>query len=171
MHLSAHDRSYGMHIKVAAPGRPVRHVYPYPEPFQAGLTRVVQVRLALPSATHAAPARADRVVWIEAPPDPQLWVAVEVVLAEPGTDSGDWRLGTTAIRSISRSGGGSIEVVAHGMQGLAGSVTAHATDDERRSVRDAIASGADIRAIVHGLNPDGSLWLLELVRDAFTSAP
>jgi hypothetical protein len=170
LHISLHDPSYGMHVKVNAPDGEVRKVLPYPDPFVPGVSRLVQLRVPRAAATSDAPPEKE-VEWVDAPDDPEIWVSFEVLVEAPGADlrEGEWNRGTTLVGRVPRSGGGSIAVVWWPMRGSGGSLTLPGKPGDRERVQAALAKGT-VRACIHGPNPDGSIWFLELSAETAVQA-
>lgn len=165
LHISLHDPSYGMHVKVTAPEGEERNVLPYPDPLVAGVTRLVQLRVPRAATTYDAPPGKE-VAWVNAPGDPEVWVSFVVLAEAPGADirEGEWNRGTTPVGRVPRSDGGTVAVMAWPMRGSGGSLTLPGKPGDRERVQAALAEGT-VRVLVHGPNPDGSLWFLDLSPD------
>jgi len=138
---------------------------PWPTPAVPGVVRVVEVRVPRAVATDAAPSRSG-VCWAEAPDDPEVWTAFEVLAEEPGAAEREAELdcGTELVGRVPRFGGGTIVVVSRSMTGFGGSLSFMPAYGSPESVAAAVAAGR-YRALVSGPNPDGSVWFLELVSE------
>ncbi len=92
-----------------------------------------------------------------------MWTAFEVLAEEPGAAAreGEWNRGKLLVGRAERADGGTIAVAAWAMRGEGGNLTMPATPEQKERMR-AVAAEGKLRALVHGLNPDGSLWFLEL---------
>jgi hypothetical protein len=172
LHISVHDPAYGLHVKVDAPQGPVKHVLPHPEPLAPGVTRLVQLRVPKSAATYAAPTGRN-VGWVAAPEDPEVWVSFEVLAlaAEAFTEEEPaWMRGIVPIRMIERLDGSGVGIAARWIKGDAGSLTLPAQPGDRERIKAVLDSGGEVRALIEGVNPDGSLWFLELRTEAATAS-
>jgi hypothetical protein len=168
LHVSVHDPRYGLHVKVDVPDGQKTFRVPHPQPFVSGVTRLVQLRVPPATATFDAPTGRD-VAWIEVLDDPNRWVAFEVLTmtAEAFSEADPaWMRGVVPTGVIVRRDGSAVGVAAWGMTGDSGSLTLPIGPEDRDRIRARIAAGADIRAMLHGINPDGSIWFLELRSEA-----
>jgi hypothetical protein len=158
-----------MRVAVSAPGGEQEHIFPYPQPLAPGLIRVAQVRVRRMAVTFPASARSG-VWWVPARGDARLWGSV-VIVAEPAATritEATSILGTASISRVQRADGGTIAVVAGAMRESEGRLNVR-TPDVTDELHAAMAT-RPLRALVHGLNPDGSLWFLELVNEVTARA-
>jgi hypothetical protein len=166
LHVSLHDPRYGMRVAVTLPTEESERVMEYPNPLAPGVTRLVQIVVPPAAVSYPAPARSD-VRWVVGPDDPKIWVSFEVLSEAPEVDptDGDWKHGTELVGRVPRSDGGTIAVVVWLMSGSGGHASFTPRGGDPDAVRAAVAAGG-VRALVHGRNPDGSLWFLELFPEA-----
>jgi hypothetical protein len=172
LHISVHDPAYGLHVKVQAPQGEVKHVRPHPEPLAPGVTRLVQLRVPKSAATYEAPTGRN-VGWVAAPDDPECWVSFEVLALTAqafAEEEPAWMQGIVPIRMIERSDGTAAGVAARWMKGDGGSLTLPAQPGDRERIKAVLDGGGEIRALLEGVNPDGSLWFLELRTEVATAS-
>ena len=67
---------------------------------------------------------------------------------------------------IVRPDGSAVGIVAWAMKGEGGSLTVPIEPEVRERIKAQIAAGDDIRTLLQGINPDGSLWFQELLTEA-----
>jgi len=161
--VSVHDPRYGMHVKVTLPTGVIRNTFPHPTPLVPGVTRLAELRVPLGAVTHDTPP-AKAVRWVGPVEDTDVWTAFEVLAEEPGAAAreAEWNRGTLLVGRADRADGGTIAVAVWPMRGEGGNLAMSApTPGEKERIREVAAQGK-LRALVHGLNPDGSLWFLEL---------
>lgn len=171
LHVSVHDPAYGLHVKVQSPQGEVKHVRPHPEPLARGVTRLVQLRVPKSAATYEAPTGRN-VGWVAAPDDPEFWVSFEILAltAEAfAEEEPAWMQGIVPIRLIGRADGTAVGVAARWMKGDGGSLALPAQPGDRARIQAALDRGGEIRALLEGVNPDGSLWFLELRTEVSTT--
>jgi hypothetical protein len=162
LHVSLHDPDYGMHVKVRAPEGLDQRVKPYPRRLVPGVVRLVQLRVPQAAVSYPVPARS--VTWIDRPDDEALWVSFEILAEEPGAwrDEGSWNRGCTLVGRVPRSDGGTVAVAAWLMTGRDGTTSFDAGSIEAADAARAMIAKGGVRALIHGPNPDGSMWFLEL---------
>jgi len=165
MHVSVHDPAYGLHVKVKGPEGEASQVARNPDPLTKGVVRLMQVRIPPAAATYES-ARQD-VHWVEAPVEPERWIAFEIIAELRGaiTRQAEWDRGCVVIGRVPTSDRGSLAIAAWQMKGEGGSWTLPATDAQKQRVREAAASGT-ARVLIQGINPDGSLWFLDLAGES-----
>ena len=106
------------------------------------------------------------------PDDPTAWVSFDVLAEGPDAwqREDEWNRGCVYVGRVRRADGGSVVVAAWLMAGKDGSLSFDAGSEAAAAhARDAIGRGG-IRALIHGSNPDGSLWFLELVPELASAA-
>ena len=163
-----HDPAYGLHVKVQSPQGEVKHIRSHPKPLARGVTRLVQLRVPKSAATYEAPTGRN-VGWVAAPGDPELWVSFEILAltAEAFAEQEPaWMEGIVPIRMIERADGTAVGVAARWIKGDGGSLRLPAQPGDRERIRATLDRGSEIRALLEGVNPDGSLWFLELRTEA-----
>lgn len=167
LHISLHDPLYGMHVKVTTPEGETHVVKDdWPPPLADGVQRVAQIAVPPEMATYPEP-ESENVMRVQALDDPEVWISFDVIVEEPGAAAreAEWKKGSTLVGRIDRSDGGTVAVVASGMRGGGGSLSFKPIFGTAEAARDAARTGR-ARLVVHGRNPDGSLFFLELRSEA-----